>query len=90
MLATGRYLYVVFFCHLALEKMLKAHVVEVTQSIPARTHDLIYLVKKSELSLPSRIWNSSAKSITSALSHGILKTCSARYAIILNRLHVII
>ncbi|HET7087843.1 MAG TPA: HEPN domain-containing protein [Anaerolineae bacterium] len=26
MLATGRYLYVVFLCHLALEKMLKAHV----------------------------------------------------------------
>jgi HEPN domain-containing protein len=52
MLATGRYLYVVFMCHLALEKMLKAHVTEVTQSIPAKTHDLIYLVKKSELDLP--------------------------------------
>jgi len=33
MLATGRHLYVVFFCHLALEKMLKAHVVEVTHVI---------------------------------------------------------
>ena len=52
MLTTGRYLYVVFFCHLALEKMLKAHVAEVTQSIQVRTHDLIYLIKKSELSLP--------------------------------------
>ncbi len=30
MLATGRYLYVVFMCHLALEKMLKAHVTAVT------------------------------------------------------------
>ena len=28
MLATGRYLYVVFFCPLALEKLLKAHVAE--------------------------------------------------------------
>jgi HEPN domain-containing protein len=45
MLATGRYLYVVVMCHLALEKMLKAHVTEVTQSIPVKTHDLIYLVK---------------------------------------------
>jgi HEPN domain-containing protein len=52
MLATGRYLYVVFLCHLALEKMLKAHVTEVTQSVPAKTHDLIYLVKKSALNLP--------------------------------------
>jgi len=32
--------------------MLKAHVTEVTQSIPAKTHDLIYVVKKSGLDLP--------------------------------------
>ena len=51
MLATGRYLYVIFLCHLALEKILKAHVAEVTQSLPIKTHDLIYLVKKSELEL---------------------------------------
>jgi HEPN domain-containing protein len=52
MLQTGRYLYVVFMCHLTLEKVLKAHVTEVTQSVPAKSHDLIYLVKKSELNLP--------------------------------------
>lgn len=51
MLATGRYLYVVFLCHLALEKLLKAHVAEVTQTVPIKTHDLIYLVKKSGLKL---------------------------------------
>jgi HEPN domain-containing protein len=51
MLATGRYLYVVFTCHLALEKMLKAHVTEMTQAVPAKTHDLIYLIKKAELTL---------------------------------------
>jgi HEPN domain-containing protein len=38
MLATGRYLYVVFMCHLSLEKMLKAHVTEVTQAIPPRSY----------------------------------------------------
>ncbi len=54
MLETGRYLYVVFLCHLALEKMLKAHVAEVTQTIPAKTHDLIYLVKNGKLELPER------------------------------------
>lgn len=52
MLKTGRYLYVVFLCHLALEKMLKAHETEVSQSVPAKTHDLIYLVKKSGLEMP--------------------------------------
>jgi HEPN domain-containing protein len=52
MLATGRFLYVVFLCHLALEKMLKAHVTEVTQTIPVKTHDLIYLIKKCGLELP--------------------------------------
>ena len=52
MLATGRYLYVIFMCHLSLEKMLKAHVTEATESIPAKTHDLIYLVKKAELDGP--------------------------------------
>jgi HEPN domain-containing protein len=51
MLKTGRYLYVVFLCHLALEKMLKAHTTEVTQTIPVKTHDLIYLVKKSGLEM---------------------------------------
>lgn len=52
MLATKRYLYVIFLCHLALEKLLKAHVAEVTQTVPIKTHDLIYLVKKSELKIP--------------------------------------
>ena len=52
MLKTGRYLYVVFFFHLSLEKMLKAHVAVVTQTLPIKTHDLIYLVKKCELELP--------------------------------------
>lgn len=52
MLSTGRYLYVIFLCHLALEKMLKAHVTEVTKEFPAKTHDLIYLVKNGKLLLP--------------------------------------
>ena len=52
MLDTGRYLYVVFCCHLALEKLLKAHVTEATQTVPTKTHDLIYLVKNSGLTVP--------------------------------------
>ena len=52
MLQTGRRIYVVFMCHMALEKMLKAHVTEATQTIPAKSHDLIYLIKKSGLVVP--------------------------------------
>lgn len=54
MLKTGRYLYVVFLCHLSLEKILKAHVAEVTQNLPIKTHDLIYLVKTSALQIPDK------------------------------------
>lgn len=52
MLATGRYLYVVFLCHLALEKLLKAHVTAVTQETAPRSHDLIFLIRKAGLELP--------------------------------------
>ena len=38
--------------HLALEKILKAHVTEATQAIPAKSHDLIYCSSKAELDLP--------------------------------------
>lgn len=41
-------------CHLSLEKMLKAHVTEVTETIPVKTHDLIYLAKKCGLELPQK------------------------------------
>jgi len=41
-------------CNLSLAKMLKAHVTEVTGTIPVKTHDLIYLVKKCGLELPQK------------------------------------
>ena len=52
MLKTGRYLYVVFMCHLSIEKMLKAHVTRVTEALPVKSHDLIFLYKKAGLELP--------------------------------------
>jgi HEPN domain-containing protein len=51
MLKTGRYIYTVFMCHLALEKVLKAKVEEVTGRTPPRTHDLGYLMELTKLSL---------------------------------------
>jgi HEPN domain-containing protein len=47
MLLSKRYLYVVFLCHLALEKMLKALVSETTKQPVPKSHDLIFLMKKS-------------------------------------------
>ena len=49
MLNTGRYIYTIFMCHLAIEKILKAKVKEVTDKTPPRTHNLRYLVKLSNL-----------------------------------------
>jgi HEPN domain-containing protein len=54
MLSSQRYLYVVFLCHLALEKLLKALVSEVTQTQAPRSHDLVYLIKRSGISPDSR------------------------------------
>jgi HEPN domain-containing protein len=54
MLKSKRYLYVVFMCHLAIEKMLKALWAETRYEYPPRTHDLLLLVRRLELTLPKR------------------------------------
>ena len=40
-----------FFCHLVIEKYLKALVVKRIENIPPKTHDLEYLAKKATLDL---------------------------------------
>jgi HEPN domain-containing protein len=49
MLNSGRYIYVIFMCHLALEKAMKAVVSEETQKLPPRTHDLLSLLQRAHL-----------------------------------------
>lgn len=51
MFKTGRYVYVIFMCHLAIEKTLKAVVCEATNKLPPKTHDLIYLVNSGKIKL---------------------------------------
>jgi len=51
MLDTGRYVYVVFMCHLALEKALKAIVCAETRKMPLKTHDLLNLLKKGKVKM---------------------------------------
>jgi HEPN domain-containing protein len=52
MFDTGRYIYTIFMCHLAVEKLLKAKVEEVTGKTPPKTHSLEYLVELVRLSPP--------------------------------------
>jgi HEPN domain-containing protein len=52
MLETGRYVYVLFMCHLSVEKLLKAFYEAVLRKIPPKTHNLIYLSKSIELEIP--------------------------------------
>ncbi|GAI78958.1 unnamed protein product [marine sediment metagenome] len=61
MLKSERYIYVIFMCHLSLEKMLKAITTEITQKISPKSHNLIYLLKLGNIQLPSELFNFIAK-----------------------------
>lgn len=52
---SGRYIYTVFMCHLAIEKFLKAIFVEKNKKNPFKTHDLNYLCEMIKLNLPEDI-----------------------------------
>ncbi len=47
-----RYIYVVFMCHLALEKTLKAILSEMFQELPPYTHNLNRLIELADIELP--------------------------------------
>ncbi len=50
MFKAKRYIYTVFMCHMALEKLLKARVENLTGKTPPKTHDLEYLSGLAKLS----------------------------------------
>lgn len=52
MLQTKRYVYVVFMCHLTLEKMLKAIFTERRSDYPPRIHSLSKLARKARAVFP--------------------------------------
>lgn len=54
MLRTRRFVYVIFMCHLSIEKALKAVVCARLHKIPPRTHDLFHLVKICALEIPEK------------------------------------
>jgi len=49
MLDSGRYLYVVFCCQQAVEKMIKAVIAQVSGEMPPRIHNLIQLAERAGL-----------------------------------------
>ena len=53
LLEKGHLRHCLFFAHLALEKMLKAHVSRQTKDIPPRIHNLVRLAGIADLSLDS-------------------------------------
>ena len=55
LLKAKRKVYVIFMCHLAIEKTLKALVSAKLKKIAPYTHNLIYLVEMAELKLPTEI-----------------------------------
>jgi HEPN domain-containing protein len=46
-----RYHYSLFFCHLSVEKILKAVIIKMTKKAPPLIHDLVRLAEKGKLSL---------------------------------------
>ena len=52
LVSVGRYPPAIFFCHLSLEKALKALYIEKYNENPEKTHSLIYLVELVELEPP--------------------------------------
>ncbi len=57
MLQTGRYIYVIYMCHISIEKILKALIHETSGKLPPKTHDLIYLTKLAEVQLSEDLLN---------------------------------
>jgi len=46
-----RFLHGLFFCHLSIEKILKAHYVKQNLNLAPKTHNLLYLLDNTKLSL---------------------------------------
>jgi len=51
LLDKGHWRHCLFFAHLAIEKMLKAHVTRKTNDVPPKIHNLVRLAEVAELSL---------------------------------------
>ena len=51
LLNNNKFLNALFFCHLAIEKALKAHYVKIYSIVPPRTHNLGFLLDKTGITV---------------------------------------
>ena len=49
LIKSGKFIEGMFFCHLSIEKMIKANLVKHTLNIPPKSHDLFYLLDLAEI-----------------------------------------
>lgn len=54
LLENGKYIHGLFFCHLSVEKLVKALIVKFSAQIPPKSHDLFYLSKLAGIELPEK------------------------------------
>jgi HEPN domain-containing protein len=57
MFDNGMYIYTVFMCHLSIEKALKGIHLHKLNEVPPKTHNLIFLVKKTVPGLPEELYD---------------------------------
>ena len=55
LISSGKFIEGMFFCHLSIEKIIKALVVKQSGNIPPRSHDLFYLAEISNLEVTEDI-----------------------------------
>lgn len=52
-----KYHHALFFCHLSIEKYLKAIIIKTTKKAPPLIHDLVRLAEKTDIKLTDKIKN---------------------------------
>ncbi len=52
-----KYHHALFFCHLSIEKYLKAIIIRTTKTAPPLIHDLVRLAEKTDIKLTNKIKN---------------------------------
>jgi HEPN domain-containing protein len=57
MFEAKRYIYVVFMCHMAIEKAFKALYRQKFEALPPKTHNLLLLAEKTGLDVPERLYD---------------------------------
>ena len=55
MLISRRYIYVIFMCHLSIEKMLKAIISTEVKRLPPKSHSLLFLAQKASIQFPDEL-----------------------------------